>query len=112
MNKIDPLRSLLREWEVPEPSQALDTSMRDAFRQMHTPSIWNHLWRMQVSVPVPILAAAVLVVMIALMIQFRSNPSSQRMLSFPQLATRIDAPGFQPLPNGNAQIVLVKEFNK
>ncbi len=112
MNEIDPLRSLLREWEAPEPSHALDARVQVAFRRMHTPSLWNHLWRMRVSVPVPILAVAVLVVVIALMIQFRSNPPSQYMSSPPQLATRIDAPGFQPLPNGNAQIILVKEFKK
>lgn len=112
MNEIDPLRSFLREWKAPEPSQAFDARVQDAFRRMHTPSIWNHLWRMRVSVPVPILAAAGLVVMIMLMIQFRSNPPSQNISILSQLATRIDAPGFQPLPNGNAQIVLVKELKK
>ena len=112
MNETDPLRSLLREWEAPEPSQGLDARVQDAFGRMHTPSIWNHLWRMRVSVPVPILAAAGFLVVIALMIQFRSNLPSQQISSLPQLATRIDAPGFKPLPNGKAQIVLVKEFKK
>jgi hypothetical protein len=65
MSENDPLRSVLREWKAPEPSEALDERVRGAFRVLRAPSLWAWFLRARVSVPVPVLAAVVLLIAVA-----------------------------------------------
>lgn len=101
MSEIDPLRPVLREWEAPEPSAALDARVLGGFRAAVTPSPWVRFWTARVSMPVPVLAVAVLVLAIVLFIQVRPAPP---VASSPGLVTRLEATGFQPLPDGEARV--------
>jgi len=88
MNASDPLRDLLREWEAPEPSPELDARVRGRYRAARRK-------------PFPALAA-LLLILAALLLQFRSLPPHR-------LVTRLDATGFQPLPNGAIRVVSIGE---
>ena len=110
----DPLRSLLREWQPPEPTAEMDARMfaawRAAWRAADPPaSRWN-FWSAQVSVPVPVFAVAVLV-LLALLLQFRPAPAVT--VRGPSLVTtQVDAEGFQPLPDGAARVVKLKGISQ
>lgn len=105
MSENDPLRSVLREWKAPEPSEALDERVRGAFRVLRAPSLWARFLRARVSVPVPVLAAVVLLIAVAWLVEFRPATPVPRQ---PGVVTRLEATGFQPVPNGVALVEEVK----
>src|ERR1039458_9400312 len=74
MNVKDPLRSLLHEWEAPAPPAALAARVRAVFRAGRRRTFWERLWSFRVSIPVPVLAAAVLLIAAGLWIERRPVP--------------------------------------
>jgi hypothetical protein len=116
MNEPDPLDTLLREWKAPEPAPEMDRRIaeayRGAFRNKPRESGWRGFWSARISVPVPVLLAAMVV--IAVFLWYRSSVSTSAPSSAGKdaggVVTRVEAAGFQPLPNGDARIVPVKEI--
>ena len=107
MNEKDPLRSLLQEWEAPQPSAALDARVRAAYRAGR-PTFWRRLWSFRVSIPAPVLAAAVLMIVAGLWIERRlvpPQPPAPAGAGAGTYLTRLEATGFQPLPDGEIRIV-------
>ena len=115
MNETDPLQPVLREWQAPEPPRGMDARLLAAYRAQYLPSRWRSFWSARVSVPVPVLAAAlVIVAAIALLVR----PAPRPVLHMDSTAvaqegerryeTRLDATGFQPLPNGAVRVVKVE----
>jgi hypothetical protein len=105
MSENDPLRAVLREWKAPEPSAGLDERVRAGFRTAQRPSPWARFWSARVSVPVPVLAAVVLLVAVVWLVEFRPAPPAPRQ---PGVVTRLEATGFQAVPNGVAFVEEVK----
>jgi len=102
MSEFDPLRTVLREWKAPEPSAALDERVRAGFRILRAPSPWARFWSARVSVPVPALAAVGLLAAVAWLVEFRPTPPAATRQ--PAVVTRLEATGFQPLPDGVALV--------
>jgi hypothetical protein len=119
MNEPDPLDTLLHEWKAPEPAPEMDRRIAEAYRrtfrntQRKAPG-WRGFWNARVSVPVPALLAAMAV--IALVVWYRSSVSTSTPASAGKdatgVVTRVSAVGFQPLPNGEARIIPVKEISR
>jgi hypothetical protein len=109
MSEFDPLRKVLREWAAPEPSAALDARVRAGFRAARAPSLWRRLWTARVSVPVPVLAAVLLVLAMAWLVEFRPAVPQAPVTRAPGVVTRLEATGFQPLPDGVARVIPVEE---
>jgi len=106
----DSLRNLLREWKAPEPPPALDARVRAAWRTAcPAPPRWN-FWSARISVPVPVFAVLMLV-MLALVLQFRSEPPAD-LRRGRAYVTQVDAEGFQPLPNGAARVVRLEGISQ
>ena len=108
MNEQDPLRSLLQEWEAPEPSAALDARVRAAYRAWPRPTFWERLWSFRVSIPVPVLAAAVLLIAAGLWLERRLLPPQHPAPVEPAAGgymTRLETAGFQPLPDGEIRVI-------
>jgi hypothetical protein len=107
MSGNDPLRTVLREWKAPEPSAALDERVRAGFRPARAPSIWTQFLRARVSVPVPVLAAAMLLIAVVYLVEFRPAPPAPPRQ--PGVVTRLEATGFQPVPDGVTLVEDVKQ---
>ena len=105
MKEHDPLNSVLREWEAPEPSSALDAQVRAAYRAVHRPSLWRRAWSVRVTIPVPVLAALLLMVAAGLWLQYRSRPPAAVAPSGGGYLTRLETAGFQPLPDGATRVI-------
>jgi anti-sigma-K factor RskA len=108
VNEHDSLSSLLREWEAPKPSAGMDARIRAAYRARRRPSLWRRFWTWRASIPVPVLAALVLVV-VSLWIYFRpSSPAVRPGTAAPggeAYMSRIESAGFRPLPDGAVRII-------
>ena len=113
--QTDPLQPVLREWTAPEPPAGMDARIRSAYRAQYRPSPWRSFWSARVSVPIPVLAALMLMAA-AVSLMFRAaTPVPRPALHISSsavdqegdrsLETRLDATGFQPLPNGAARVV-------
>jgi hypothetical protein len=107
MSEFDPLRTVLREWKAPEPSAVLDERVRAGFRVLRAPSPWARFWTARVSVPVPMLAAAMLLAAMVWLVEFRPTPPAPPRP--PGVVTRLEATGFQPVPDGVALVEDVKQ---
>jgi hypothetical protein len=108
MSGNDPLRAVLREWQAPEPSAALDERVRAGFRAARAPSLWAQFLTARITVPVPVLAAAMVLLALAWYIGFRpASPAAPARR--PGVVTRLEATGFQPVPNGPALIEDVRQ---
>jgi hypothetical protein len=107
MSEFDPLQKVLREWEAPEPSAALDARVRAGFRAARAHAPWRRLWTARVSVPVPVLAAVLLLLAVAWAVELRPEMPRRPVPPAPGVVTRLEATGFQPLPDGVAQVVPV-----
>jgi hypothetical protein len=107
MSENDPLRAVLREWKTPEPSPALDERVRAGFRAARAPSVWARFLRARISVPVPVLAAAMLLVAVAWLVEFRPTPSAPPRQR--GVVTRLEATGFLPVPDGVTLVEDVKQ---
>jgi hypothetical protein len=109
MKESDRLNSVSREWEAPEASAAMDARVRAAYRAVHHPSLWRRIWSAQVTIPVPALAAVLLLLAPALWLQFRPRPPvAQPAVVVPASAgymTRIETAGFRPLPDGATRVI-------
>ena len=118
MKEHDPLNSVLREWEAPEPSAAVDARVRTAYRAAHRPSLWRRIWSAQVTIPVPALAAALLLLLLApvLWLQLRPHsPAPQPATVTPAgegYMTRIETAGFKPLPDGATRVIRSGEWKQ
>ncbi|HWC95559.1 MAG TPA: hypothetical protein VG456_02385 [Candidatus Sulfopaludibacter sp.] len=106
MTEDDPLRPLLREWQAPEPGADMDERIRSRWQAARAdrdkPAQMRHWWRARVSIPVPVLAAAILIIL-ALLVELR--PAPPPVTSNPGYLTRLGAAGFQPLPDGAARLL-------
>jgi hypothetical protein len=118
MTEHDPLHALLREWKAPEPTPELDTRIAAAYRDavgrevVARPPILRRFWRARVSLPAPVLVMGVLA-LLAVFLWFRvAAPPPPVIPAPPDLVTHGDATGFQPLPNGEARVISVKELKK
>jgi hypothetical protein len=116
MNERDPMRELLREWQSPKPGAEFDDRVADAYRaefrigRRPTPA-WRRLLRARISIPVPVLLAAVALIALFLWLRPASVPSAPATAGNPAPAvlTQLNGSGFQPLPNGEARVISVKE---
>ncbi len=107
MSENDPLHDVLKEWAAPEPSPAMDARVSAAYRGAHRPSLWRRMWSVQVTIPVPVLAALLLIAAVV-WLQFRSAPPAPTATVPPPeggYLSRLEATGFQPLPDGAARVV-------
>jgi hypothetical protein len=105
----DKLRGVLRAWEAPEPNPEMDARVRAAWRASHPPG-WKRVWTARVSVPVPVLAALLLLAAF-LLVKFgatRRSPA-ETPSGHGGYVTQLNATGFQPVPNGEARVITVKE---
>jgi hypothetical protein len=120
--ETDPLGGILREWHAPDAPPSLDARVLAAYRERQRPSAWRSLWTARISVPVPLLAALLLIAA-AVFLEFRAQPTPARpvMRMESQLVslregggcvTRLNATGFQPLPNGDVRVVNAKEIKQ
>ena len=116
MREPDSLDVLLRKWELPEPTAELDQRVTSAYRSAVRPErssvpAWRQFWTTRVSVPAPVLAAATLVVFILF---FWLWPSAVPAVSpgTSGVVTRLNASGFQPLPDGHARVIPAMEIQK
>ena len=113
MKEQDPLNSILREWEAPSPSPGLDARVRAAYRAAQRPSLWRRIWSVRVTIPVPVLAA-LLVIAAVVWFQFRSSPpvavpSTTSPGSGGEYLTRMETAGFKPLPDGAVRVIRSRE---
>jgi hypothetical protein len=105
----DKLRAVLREWEAPEPKPEMDARVRAAWRASH-PAAWKRIWTARVSMPVPVLAALLLIAAFLLAKFGTPRRSTAETPSQPGgYVTQLNAAGFQPVPNGEARVITVKE---
>src|SRR5580704_4298671 len=103
MTEPDPLKSLLHEWKSPEPGDALDRQVLNAYRASvppaeRQPATWRRLLTARISIPVPVLLAAAAAVL--LFFWFRPAPAPSSPPDSPGVVTHLNATGFEPLPNG------------
>jgi hypothetical protein len=112
MKEPDSLDSLLREWKSPEPTPELDRRVMSAYRSTVRPRpVWRKFWTLRVSVPAPALAALVLAIVIVLFwLRPAAAPAASPKTS--DAVTRLNASGFQPLPNGEARVIPAMEIHK
>jgi hypothetical protein len=101
----------LQEWEAPEPPPALDARVLATYRSAQRPPLWQRLWGWRVSLPVPILAAALILIAVVLF-RLRPVPDPAPVADVRGHITWLDAAGFQPLPNGAARVVKVGEVQQ
>lgn len=114
MSERDPMRDLLREWTPPEPSAEFDERVAQAYRaaipRADRRPVWRRFWGARISVPAPVLLAAMAVV-VALFLWFRPTAmqAPAPAMDVPGVLTQLNVTGFQPLPNGAARVVDIKE---
>jgi len=116
MKESDSLDALLREWKVAEPNEELDERVRAAYRSAKRSEpawcrFWRRFWTMRVSIPVPALLAAALVVL-ALVLWLRPPAAPAPLSQAPGVVTRLNVNGFQPLPDGDARVVPAMEVQR
>ena len=116
MREPDSLDALLREWKSPEPTAELDQRVTSAYRSAvrpprFSPRGWRQFWTMRVSVPAPALLAAALAI-VALFFWLRPSAAPAASPETSGVVTRLNASGFQPLPNGEARVIPAMEVQK
>jgi hypothetical protein len=105
----DKLRAVLRAWEAPEPNPEMDARVRAGWRALHPPA-WKRIWSARVTVPVPVLAALLLIAALILVKFGAARRSAAEAPSGPgSYVTQLNPSGFQPVPNGEARVITVKE---
>lgn len=104
MKEQDPLRAVLGEWEAPAPSAGLDARVRAAYREAVQPPWWKRIWTFRVSIPVPVLAAVLLLVAAGVWLERRAAPPV-RTAAPTGYITRLESAGFRPLPDGEVRVI-------
>ena len=114
MNEQDPLKSLLREWQAPEPPARLDTRVGAAFAEAHPPSLWRWIWSVRISIPAPVLAATLVLLALGLWLGRRPVPAPgvPGLQAGQGYLTRLETSGFQPLTDGRFRIVRARGLNQ
>jgi len=118
MTENDPLQGLLREWKSPEPAPELDARMTAAYREavhqdaVRRSPVLRRFWRARVSVPAPVFAVGVVVVVAVFLWVRVASPHPPALPATSDVVTHLDATGFQALPNGEARVISVKELRK
>ena len=105
MKEHDPMNTLLREWEAPEAPLALDGQVRAAYRAAVRPTRWQRLWSFRISIPVPVLAAALLLAAVGVWLQSRTGEPVRPRSAPPGHMTRLESAGFRPLPDGAVRVI-------
>jgi hypothetical protein len=75
------------------------------------PRVWRRFWTMRVSPPAPALVAAALAIL-TLFFWLRPSAAPAPSPEASGVVTRLNASGFQPLPNGQARIVPAMEVQR
>jgi len=121
MGEPDRLSELLKEWKQPEPSRDLERRVAAGYSAATSGNRsggWRRILAARVSIPVPVLALAALV-LIALLLWIRPSsvppaPTMPAQMPHPggeqNVVTSLSAQGFQPLPDGTARVVSDKEL--
>jgi hypothetical protein len=112
MKEPDFLNSVLREWEAPQPPSAMDARVRAAYREVHHPSLWRRIWSARVTIPVPVLAAVLLLLAPVLWLKFRARPPAPAEPANVGYVTRLEAAGFKPLPDGATRVIRAGEVKQ
>ena len=107
MTDDERLRALLRESATPTPGAALDGRILAAYRALHPP-LWRRIWTMRISVPMPVMAAAMVLLVAVLWFALR-QPSPTANAPASHYAHKTESAGFQPLPDGAARVIEVKD---
>ena len=116
MKETDPLDALLREWKSTDPPAELDQRVVSSYRsavgsQRVSSRGWRRFWSMRVSIPAPVLlAAAVVAVILFLWLRPPGAPTPSRAPY--DAVTRLNATGFEPLPNGQARVIPAAEIKQ
>ncbi len=111
MIEDDELQALLRaEWNPPEPPIAMDRRIISAYKSVRHPSAWARFWMVRISMPAPVLIA-VIVAIVGLFVWVRPG-TTPATAPLPALTTRVNAIGFQPLPDGEVRVVKAAEVRK
>lgn len=114
MIEEDDLQPVLREWEAPQPSAEMDARVLAAFRNTRRGSWWRRIWSARVTIPVPILAAALLLLAVIAIFEMRSAsrvvttpPANPATVTVPDAGytTKIETAGFKPLPDGATRVI-------
>jgi len=108
MTERDPLGEVLREWQAVEPGPAFDERVLLAYRAERN-TLWHRMWRARISVPVPIVVLAALV-LAALVFWYRLNITAPAVGA--GIVTQVDSNGFRALPNGAARVISVRDLHK
>jgi hypothetical protein len=95
----------------------VDARVRAAYRPVHHPSLWRRIWSERVTIPVPVLAAMLLLLLApVLWLQFRPHsPAPQPATVTPAgegYMTRIETAGFKPLPDGATRVIRSGEWKQ
>jgi hypothetical protein len=112
MTEPDPLDSVLRECQAPEPPPDWIGEVLAAYRSaISRPApFWQRFWTRRISVPAPpLLAAAIAILGLFMWLRPLAQPSSPDPLG---VMTQLNATGFQPLPNGDARVIPAMEVQK
>jgi hypothetical protein len=104
----DRLHEILYEWEAPESTVEMDSRMRAAWRSAHPP-LWRRLWSARISVPIPVLAA---LLVLAAVLLFSLSPAPPAAPEMGRYVTHLNATGFQPVTNGEARVVKIEEMKQ
>lgn len=80
------LKDLLAQWSTPDSYAALDHQVMTAYRQRSRPSFWRRLMTASIRVPVPVMAAAMLLILLSAAVTLRvlSHEPQLVLPSFPQ----------------------------
>jgi hypothetical protein len=112
MNEPDSLDKLLHEWKPPEPTEEMDERVAHAWRTAFQPPRKRSFWNLRLSIPAPaVLVAALAVVALVFWLRWPATPAAHE--AAPQtrgIVTQLDARGFEPLPNGEARIISVRDI--
>ncbi|HEY4365003.1 MAG TPA: hypothetical protein VGN17_28830 [Bryobacteraceae bacterium] len=111
MKEHDELDALLREWKPPAPAEELDRRVAARYRAAVRRPLWREFWKLRISVPAPVLLAAVAAI-VALVFWLRPTAARSMPAATPGTGSSLTAGGFQPLPNGEARVVPVSEVQR
>jgi hypothetical protein len=105
MKDKDSLNTLLHEWEAPDAPASMDARVRAAYREFVRPSVWQQVWRFRVSIPIPLLAAVLLLAAVGVWLQSRSGEPTRPATAPTGYMTRLESAGFRPLPDGAVRVI-------